>query len=231
MFPSHDRGGDLGELLGPQFKAIQDQFKVLDEAAQEIRSNTITYLQNLEATRNQELEVRQRLTSGLAKVAEAQRFGLDPEARDVGLFGQDRDIAQKGIDDQLQDLATAGFSREEGAAFDITDTSLGGLTSQFEALQEQLKANKGVTDAELKERELLTSKLQRTRQAIELLGTETSRVAAIEKQAAAVVKKRAEAEAFAGKFVLASLQGDQKPLRDFEDFAVIAQIIPVGLLD
>jgi len=214
-----EEGGDLGELLGPQFKAIQDQFKVLDEAAQEIRANTITYLQNLEATRNQELEVRQRLTSGLAKVAEAQRFGLDPEARDVGLFGADRDIAQKGIDDQLQDLATAGFSREEGAAFDITDTSLSGLTSQFEALQEQLKANKGVTDAELKERELLTSKLQRTRQAIELLGTETSRVAAIEKQAAAVVKKRAEAEAFAGKFVLASLQGDQKPLRDFEDAA------------
>ena len=89
----------------------------------------------------------------------------------------------------------------------------------MEALQEQLKANKDVTDAELKERELLTSKLQRTRQAIELLGTETSRVAAIEKLAAAVVKKRAEVEAFAGKFVLASLQGDQKPLRDFEDAA------------
>jgi len=49
-----EEGGDLGELLGPQFKAIQDQFKVLDEAAQEIRANTITYLQNLEATRNQE---------------------------------------------------------------------------------------------------------------------------------------------------------------------------------
>jgi TP901 family phage tail tape measure protein len=212
-----EEAGGIVEFLGPRFQEVFDAAGRLKAAEDLLIQNAQTYAQSLVDAEKNRIEAEFKIIDKLNQVRD---FIVDPEsdtAKRRNRFGADLDSANATLGSQLGELGfgpnvtgaelqaeiAAGQANAEGsqALFDA------GLISAQEFAKAQANATTQVTNAN---------------QALNLLASDTTRLAAIQKEAGKLIQRRDEARGLADTFVTAQLTGDIAAQSRFEESRRVA---------
>ena len=212
-----EEAGGIVEFLGPRFQEVFDAAGRLKAAEDLLIQNAQTYAQSIVDAERNRIEAEFKIIDKLNQVRD---FIVDPEsdtAKRRNRFGADLDSANATLGSQLGELgfgpnvtgAELQAQIDEGRANAEGSQALfdAGLISAQEFAEAQANATTQVTNAN---------------QALNLLASDTTRLAAIQKEAGKLIQRRDEARGLADTFVTAQLTGDIAAQSRFEESRRVA---------
>jgi len=212
-----EEAGGIVEFLGPRFQEVFDAAGRLKAAEDLLIQNAQTYAQSLVDAEKNRIEAEFKIIDKLNQVRD---FIVDPEsnaAKQRNRFGQDLNDANFQLGDKLGEL---GFGPN------VTGRELQAeiAAGQANAAASQAAFDAGSISAEefARAQADATTQVANANQALNLLANDTTRLAAIQKEAGKLIQRRDEARGLADTFVTAQLTGDIAAQSRFEESRRVA---------